>query len=313
MNYGQTVYFFLTLPQSYLEYVTSQLTAAYPEVLIQPLQHNPLAAFSPTASALKMHQKLVELRLSRPDAFPLMTFEDIPESSGDALAPILSALAKLQEGETALIQLAVRKSRENWKQAAESYLRPDTSSSTASTPAQPKPADTFRGLIQKKLQQPSFQVRLSLVLQVADPTRLKQLEESLTQAFNVVQSPVNALHKKTPWLNRRRRLQHVLQRQVRLPKQYLSSAEVATLYHLPNKALSTIKNLAWGKALQGEPPSDLPIYATASEEERDGLNLFGQVEFKNKEQIFGLKKEDRRRHMYVMGKPVPVNRPSWPT
>ena len=43
---GQTVYFFVTLPKSNHEYLVSQLSAAYPEILIQELQHDPLEVFS---------------------------------------------------------------------------------------------------------------------------------------------------------------------------------------------------------------------------------------------------------------------------
>src|SRR5258708_4471117 len=71
---------------------------------------------------------------------------------------------------------------------------------------------------------------------------------------------------------------------------------------MPNKRLSTIRNIAWGKNLLGEPPENVATFNHTPEEERNDVNFFGRVEFKNQEQIFGIKKPDRRRHMYAIGK-----------
>jgi hypothetical protein len=79
-------------------------------------------------------------------------------------------------------------------------------------------------------------------------------------------------------------------------------ALAATLVHLPNKQFAAINNIAWGKTLLGEPPENVPTYGSTSEADRVNVNLFGRVQFKNQEQIFGIKREDRRRHMYVLGK-----------
>src|SRR5690606_28916667 len=43
-------------------------------------------------------------------------------------------------------------------------------------------------------------------------------------------------------------------------------------------------------------------YAATAPEEHKSLNVMAQVEFKNKPHIFGLRREDRRRHLYVVGK-----------
>jgi ABC-type oligopeptide transport system ATPase subunit len=54
--------------------------------------------------------------------------------------------------------------------------------------------------------------------------------------------------------------------------------------------------------LLGEPPENLPTFTHTPEAERKDLNLFAKAEFKNQEEIFGIRREDRRRHMYVIGK-----------
>jgi hypothetical protein len=105
--------------------------------------------------------------------------------------------------------------------------------------------------------------------------------------------------------------------------QILNAQELATLWHPPGYLLSGIKNIAWGKTLKGEPPENLPISNNVilnsfqdlkKEKEipkqvRDDIqkmkmdvNFFAKTEFKNQETIFGIKTEDRRKHVYIIGK-----------
>lgn len=85
--------------------------------------------------------------------------------------------------------------------------------------------------------------------------------------------------------------------------QILNAQELATLWHPPGYLLAGIKNMAWGKTLLGEPPENLPVVPdSATDEAKKDINFFAKAEFKNKETIFGIKTEDRRKHVYIIGK-----------
>jgi len=85
--------------------------------------------------------------------------------------------------------------------------------------------------------------------------------------------------------------------------QILNAQELATLWHPPGYLLAGIKNMAWGKTLLGEPPENLPVVPdSATDEQKNNINFFAKAEFKNKETIFGIKTEDRRKHVYIIGK-----------
>jgi type IV secretory pathway VirB4 component len=83
--------------------------------------------------------------------------------------------------------------------------------------------------------------------------------------------------------------------------QVVNTSELASLWHPPGLTLATIKNISWGASLTGEAPENLPV-ATDNEEERKKINFFARTEFKNKTTTFGIKKDDRRKHLYIMGK-----------
>jgi type IV secretory pathway VirB4 component len=84
--------------------------------------------------------------------------------------------------------------------------------------------------------------------------------------------------------------------------QIFSDKELATIWHMPGAKLAGIKNISWGKRQKGEPPQNLPNAREATEEEKKEIVWIGKTDFKNQEVIFGIKKKDRFKHMYVIGK-----------
>lgn len=74
--------------------------------------------------------------------------------------------------------------------------------------------------------------------------------------------------------------------------------ELATIYHLPNQTVAT-PNIYWVKSRKLEPPVDLP---TIKETEASELTLLGKTNFRGTQKTFGIKHDDRRRHVYVIGK-----------
>ncbi|MBP7898516.1 type IV secretion system DNA-binding domain-containing protein [Candidatus Gracilibacteria bacterium] len=78
----------------------------------------------------------------------------------------------------------------------------------------------------------------------------------------------------------------------------LNSEELATIWHLPNQLVQT-PSIAWVRSRKLEPPSDLPTPKTV---DLSDLTLLGKTDFRSNHQEFGVMSEDRRRHVYVIGK-----------
>jgi hypothetical protein len=289
LNQGQTIYELVTVPSRLTEYVSSQLTASYPEILIKKLEHQPLEVFNQP-----LPKAFGEIALSSPSYLPFKTYKDFGET--DPLSTILSSLAKLAEGESAVIQFHIRKARKHWKNNAQSVMQP---SGTAEKPAQPHPQ---KEAISRKINQVGFEVRVNILVQAATQQQADLLAQSMVTAFTGFQSEANSFVFRKPLMLKNQSLKRILNRTSHFHKQFFSLEEIATLFHMPNKQLSTIKNIAWGKNLLGEPPENLPTHSSIPAEEKNNVNLFAYAEFKNKREIFGMKRLDRRRHLYVIGK-----------
>lgn len=75
----------------------------------------------------------------------------------------------------------------------------------------------------------------------------------------------------------------------------LSQEELATMYHLPTETVTT-PSIQWVDSPRLEAPADLP-----GEEETD-ITLIGQTNFRSENREYGIRPDDRRRHVYVIGK-----------
>jgi hypothetical protein len=78
----------------------------------------------------------------------------------------------------------------------------------------------------------------------------------------------------------------------------LNVEELASLYHLPHTSVET-PNIAWTTTKVGEPPTNLPTLANTPQE---ALSLIGTTTFRQTNVKFGVKRDDRKRHLYIIGK-----------
>ena len=76
----------------------------------------------------------------------------------------------------------------------------------------------------------------------------------------------------------------------------LNTEELATVFHLPSMDVKT-PNIFWVNSKKLEPPIDLPNPA-----KEEGLTILGKSNYRGVDKLFGIRQEDRRRHVYIIGK-----------
>lgn len=80
----------------------------------------------------------------------------------------------------------------------------------------------------------------------------------------------------------------------------LNIEELASLYHLPHVSVET-PNIVWTSSKKGEPPATLPYIEDLARVDKD-ITPLGMTTFRGSLKSFGIKRDDRRRHMYIIGK-----------
>jgi len=79
----------------------------------------------------------------------------------------------------------------------------------------------------------------------------------------------------------------------------LSAEEIATLWHVPSIMVKT-PNMDWVISKKLEPPVNLPVEGIT--DTSDNLTVLGESVFQGQRLRFGIRPDDRRRHIYVIGK-----------
>ncbi len=293
---NQTIYFLSTVPELLQTYLESQFTAAYPKIVITPLKE-----YLPNPDKLP-HPVAGVLNFIAPHYYPLKTFETFKDV--DPLAAILGTLAKASGGETVIIQYVVSPAPLTWRRHGQAALdrglqtrNPDGSIRKESHP--------HKAIIENKLSQNAYRVGIKLLASSQSTETSKQLLRNLAGSFgNFAEGSGNQFKLIIPRIRQKRLLYSIRERNFKVTprRQYLTVAKLATLFHLPSDKLAKIKNIAWGRNLLGEPPENLPIASGIEPEEKQEINFFARTEYKNRASVFGIRREDRRKHMYIIGK-----------
>jgi len=290
----QSIQFFCYCPERLVEYIKATLIASYPEITITQKDSDPFD----TIQLYSEHGYKIETAHIAPEnsTLSLKTYRDFSET--DPLAAVLSTLSKMAEHENVIIQYSVASLQPWWQHLPiVSYFASSTQNPThvvTESSAQPEQKQAHR-----------MQVAIKLLVQTGDAKRANNVIESLGAAFQIVNNVgSNTLRLHKTFFFKEDFIEKMKERSLeRAPHTLFSIDELATLFHLPNKMLSNIPNIAWGKKLLGEPPENLPIITKDMDaEEKRNINAFATCEYKNQPAIYGIKRADRRRHMYVIGK-----------
>ena len=291
---NSAIHFFIVAPKGVAVFLESQLAAHYPKMMLAPVPD-----YAP--HFLSLPHAVAHLTLGNAYYYPLKTYKDVRDL--DMLAGLLGQLAQLPKGEAVSVQLRVAPAGSGWQQSAARTVAagiPDLSSTLGRTKAHP-----HARLIESKINQTGFTVAFRVVAVAGDQDRAWSLIHDLVGSYGAFAlGEGNSPHAAQPpfWQKKRTEAAFVARASDGSPKnQIFGAAELASLWHPPGMSLAMIKNIAWGEKLTSEAPENLPI-STDSEEERARINFFARTEFRNKPATFGIKKDDRRKHVYVVGK-----------
>ncbi len=323
--------FYVATPRRHQEYIEQQIQAQYPEAHIAATDDYNI--FMPQGVTLGTY-----LVFKRSYFFPLKTYKKI---ESDTLNGLTNSLSKIEKGEGAAIQFVVRSAKGEWHKwgmrvakemqqgksleramhdvAANPILKAighvsdyfaKSKKSEMATPKEkhalsPLEQEMMKGL-EEKTAKAGMDVNIRIVVSAKDKERADMLLENIENAFNQfnIYEYGNSLHKTKPQAHQhirlfffklffeKRLIRDFIFRNYRdNRKLILNTEEMAGLYHFPLPQTET-PNIRWLLAKKAPAPVQVPA---------EGL-LLGKNVFRGVTKMIRIKKEDRRRHVYVIGK-----------
>lgn len=275
---NQQIYFCITSSSEIMSFVETQIQSNYPLVTIQkatdPLQNCKLEVES--------------LTLAKGSYYPITTYEMFQE--GDGLSNLLSVLSKCETDEIAFVQFAIESTDSSWQSKGMNYA--DFGSKNDDGTYSPR---SDKNVIIDKISYPGFKTSIRLA------SNTKRILNEMISTFGIyTRSGANSFKKKSGLFTKKDNFENLLKREV-TDSHVLNIIELATLWHLPNEKVK-VSTIAWSNQVLSEAPETLPNALSASEDDKKTINFFARTFFKNKEVIYGIKDNDRRRHVWVIGK-----------
>lgn len=276
---NQQIIFSITADTDLIPFIQTQLQSNYPLVIISKIE-----------DPLKNRKILVKnLKLAKGSFYPIATYDKFTDI--DPLSSVLSVLSKAETDEVSMIQIALESTSSSWQSKGNSFA--DYGAKKEDGTYSPR---SDKSVIVEKVSFPGFKASVRMV-----STSNKTLNE-LSSTFGVfTRSDGNSFKTKKYGLFSKRNLVNDALTRVVDGDDILNIIELATLWHLPSEKIKTA-TIAWGTSVLSEAPDNLPNAITTQEEDKKNINFFGKTFFKNKDAIFGIKTEDRRRHVWVIGK-----------
>ena len=293
-NFDQLIHFYVTTPTFFQTYVESQLLAQYPRLLLSE-GDDPFIHFSKEKNIV-----VGRMALATSYYYPLKTYKDFKEV--DPMSTTLGIMSKATPNQKLYVQIVLEPSGSHWQSSAHHVVSTGIKDSATGT----MKAHPAAKSIATKIEKNGFKVGIRLATVAETYEDAYRLLLSLGGSFGTLASGEgNQLIFKRSWPWQKSRLIRTMeQRTIRVTPsyQFLNIAEIASIWHPPTMAVAGIRNIAWGKKYQGEPPQNLPIAEGLDAEGKREINFFARTEFKNRVVTFGIKRADRRRHVYAIGK-----------
>ncbi|MBI4022871.1 type IV secretory system conjugative DNA transfer family protein [Candidatus Berkelbacteria bacterium] len=310
--------FYIAVPKAFRELAERQLHSYYPYAQIEPSEA--FRIFSETVYPEGMYVKTKKTYV-----LPIKTYKEL---ESDPLNAITNAFSKLPDGVNAGFQLLLRPTSGAWRDktvhAAKSVAQgknltkshwalqalnavvSSLRSGGAAAEEKEKEKETVRLTpiqeeVMKGIQEKGSKVGFSAQLRVIvlSPTSTNEAKialDNIASSLGQYTAPeMNYLKKVGATDAKQFATDFILRRfRERAPSSILNTEELASLYHVPNEFIET-PNIEWLAARTMAPPSNLPP-------EDPNAVILGKSVYRGEERPVRIKQDDRRRHLYSIGK-----------
>ncbi len=328
VSHDHLIYFYVWCPKHLKDYIESQVYAQYPSVQITEMDsdysYKDLQGRTPYTS---------EVVLSKDEIFPIKTFATFEV---DPLAGITTVLASLSDDEEMWIQILAEPVSDSWHTKSLQYVEEvrngkkqgvfdnwvnkptgfisdilsafftpksyyEKSAKIAAGPSKKELSPgqtTLLSAVEAKAEKLGYAVKMRVCYIGQNEQAAKQRLQALVGGFKQFNTVNLNGFVGTPIIEGAEGLDQYRNRTFNDSGFILNIEELASVFHLPHTNVET-PNIAYTSTKVGEPPALLPTLANTRPEE---LSLFGSTTFRQGDIKFGIKRQDRERHLYIIGK-----------
>ncbi len=280
---SKSIKFYISCPKNKVELIERQIHGIFPGAEIQEADEYNIFTE-------KGKVQYAWLGLKKQSFYPLKTYKELPT---DPLSGLTSAMAKLQEGEAAAVQMVLSPTEGTWSSEGRAFI-----SSTKKSEADPEKASfkvDARTLeaIEHKTKQSGFEVAIRIVTCAPQKEMAKAHLDNIKSVFSQFNSSNNQLK------TRKIRFPYsfMIDFIYRYPpvfwwkgKTVLTPDEIASIFHFPNKTIET-PNIYWVLAKQATAPTNVS---------KEGIYVGDNV-YRGEKKEIRVSQSDRQRHFYIVG------------
>lgn len=282
----EDIRFYVWCPRKIQDLVEKQIHGSYPDADIASVDE-----YNIFTEEGKVAYKSFQLR--KANFYPIKLFKDM---ATDPMATITSDLAKMGPEEAAAIQIVISPAESDWQKEGKKFI-----SDTKKQESDPEKAKFSVGAkaleaVEGKITKPGFVTTIRVVAVAPTEDMAKIHVTNLGSAFEQFAGEQNGLKSRKirrksffmeDFLYRYQPMFNVLGNHVSI----LNSEELATIYHFPNKQITT-PHIFWVTAKSAPAPAEIP---------QEGLYL-GMSSYRGIKRKVYIGNEDRLRHMYIIGR-----------
>lgn len=282
----EDIRFYVWTPKTFQDLIEKQIHGAYPDAeVVEVGEYN----IFPEGSFVAYKA----IQLKKDNFYPLKTFRELPT---DPIASLTSAMAKMGKDEAAAIQVLISPAESDWQKAGSSFI-----SGTKKQEADPEKAKfsvsakTLEA-VENKVGKPGFETTIRIVVVSENEASANAHLTNIMGAFQQFTGDLNGFTKRSirrkgafveDFLYRYHPMFHLMGNRVSV----LNSEELATIFHFPNKLITT-PHIHWIYSKTAPAPAQIPT---------EGLYL-GQSSYRGIKRKVYISNEDRLRHLYIIGK-----------
>ncbi len=275
----QFLRFYLGIEKEFQAAAESQLYAQYPDAEIEVSSDHLFAEFGANAA-------FAEIVFKHSSTHPFANYKDSKE---DFLKSFSALLSKTNAGEEILLQIVLKRVGSKFWERSPIALGYELFGKRYTPEGEFTPSGA-------KLLDDLFRGRLRVAYLANDKAMAEKKLSTVVNLFKAVDGS-NQLRKSK--LNFLKKLEAPFRLRSVSGGDYWTAAEIATIYHFVPIKGATVSNVVNTTSRRAPAPDYLPREGTVNPPE---ASFFGVTNYRNQNWKFGIKRIDRRRHLYVVGK-----------